>query len=40
LPFRIPCSSTWGPPSQLPLAESASSVLKNTSCASTAIPFA
>ena len=36
LPFMVPCSSTWGPPSHLPLAEFFSCVLKNTSCASTA----
>lgn len=33
LPLRVPCSSTCGPPSHLPLPESASWVLKNTSCA-------
>ena len=32
LPLMVPCSSTCGPPSHLPLAESFSCVLKNTSC--------
>ncbi len=32
LPLRVPCRSTCGPLSHLPLADSASWVLKNTSC--------
>ena len=35
LPLRVPCRSTCGPPSHLPLAESASWVLKKTSCKTT-----
>lgn len=30
--FRVPCSSTWGPPTHSLLVGSAICVLKNTSC--------